>query len=100
MDKCNISTTEYHPEKQDFAQLSPNGDLSEKSKYQPETISVPPTCSKSSSRSEQKENNLLHEEVAQDTLVSSREPKHWLKKMWKKSKKKSAEKQKVKVLAF
>ena len=102
MDKCNISTTENHPEKKDFAQLSPNGDLSEKSKYQPETISVPvpPTCSKSSSRSEQKENNLLREEVAQDTLVSSREPKHWLKKMWKKSKKKSAEKQKVKVLAF
>ena len=95
MDKSKNSTTEIHPEKKDFAQLSSKEDLSEKGKCQP----VPPTCSKSSS-SEQKENQLLHEEVVQENPESSRETKHWLKKMWKKSKKKSTEKQKVKVLAF
>jgi len=78
--------------------LSPKGDLSEKSKSHPEN--VPSTCSKSSSTSEQKENKLLQEEVVQEMPERGRETKHWLKKMWKKSKKKSVEKQKVKVLAF
>jgi hypothetical protein len=78
--------------------LSPKGDLSEKNKSYPEN--VPATCSKSSSSGEQKENKLLREEVVQEMPERGSETKHWLKKMWKKSKKKSVDKQKVKVLAF
>ncbi|XP_046636987.1 myeloid differentiation primary response protein MyD88-like [Daphnia pulicaria] len=97
-DKINISTTENNTEQKYPARLSPKGDLSEKSKSYPEN--VPATCSKSSSSGEQKENKLLHEEVVQEMPERGRETKHWLKKMWKKSKKKSVDKQKVKVLAF
>ena len=82
------------PEMKDLDQLLPKEEIYEKSKCQIEAFL--PTCSEPSNSRIEQENKVLHEEVAQKTS----EPKNWFKKMLKKTKNKSAKKQKVKVLAF
>ncbi|KAI9562755.1 hypothetical protein GHT06_010209 [Daphnia sinensis] len=98
MSKLDALATESNPEKKDLAQSFPNGEISEKSKYSSEP--VPAICPKSNINGELKENKVPQDETVPQELQTTRETKHWLKKMWKKSKKKSSEKQKVKVLAF
>ncbi len=63
---------------------------------------LPPACSKQpSSVGDLKEKKTVQEAVSQEQpSETNKENKHWLKKIWKKSKKKNTEKKKVKVAAF
>ncbi|XP_057367721.1 uncharacterized protein LOC130688721 isoform X2 [Daphnia carinata] len=97
MSKLDGFTTDSNPEKKDLAQSSPNGEISEKSKYSSEP--VPAICPNPNINGELKENKVPQDETVPQELQTTRQTKHWLKKMLKISNKKSSAKQKVKVLA-
>ena len=73
-------------------------EVSEKSKC-PENV-LPTSSVQPNSLGGLKEKQCIPEAVSQEQPETNKENKHWLKKIWKKSKKKTAEKKKVKVAAF
>lgn len=94
--KTNANVDSITPEKKKSAPLLPkrNGELFGKIRQLSEALPVSPKPASL------KENEMQPLDASKDETGIGREPKHWLKKMWKKSKKKTDDKQKVKVAAF